>query len=263
MAKRLEDPVPVIRERLSNQLRSSRDSSIHLLHWLIVRRASGTPGWSRTAGTPAASPRCRRSTSGGPSSGQAAPPSLRCSMRVNCHNGRDRSKPVIASCRAKSSTVAGVCGLRGIEAPKVQGEVEVRLDPAWVRQSSWWVHRALAEAWCQPGRSVESGLKCFEVRGPVEPGDGDDRCAKAGVLLQVPRERVGVPHEHIEPVVHRSLPEVAVSRGYPGSSVSFRAEGHRICWRAQKGVILRGGQVQPRLVAAMAMAGLLGSAAGL
>ena len=31
-------------------------------------------------------------------------------MRVNCHNGRDRSKPVMASCRAKSSTVAGVCG---------------------------------------------------------------------------------------------------------------------------------------------------------
>ena len=47
IAKGLEDPVPVIRERLSNQLGGARDSFIHLLQWLVVGRLGFLSGFEQ------------------------------------------------------------------------------------------------------------------------------------------------------------------------------------------------------------------------
>jgi len=80
----------------------------------------------------------------------AARPPISCSTRVNCHKGRARSKPLIASSRASSTTVASVAGVGALTRRR-------------------WRERS----------------KCVSVHRGVarRPGGSTGRCRKRGISL--------------------------------------------------------------------------------
>ncbi len=114
-------------------------------------------------------------------------------MRVNSHNGRDRSNALIASWRGELHDGLRRVRRRRINPAKMPAQVESVVDrPSRSGKTQRKLNHPLTEEGHKPGRLLQLGIEPLPIRAAIEPGHSHDGRPEGGVPLHVPREGIAI-----------------------------------------------------------------------